>query len=94
MTTTRPLTAPNLVATGGGEESSLAMADDEVRVLWCLIQGNSTVFKVTASVDVDVSDLKKLVQEEHKNGMLSTTDAADLELWKACNSRGKRGQCS
>lgn len=102
-TTTRPLTAPNPVATGGGEERSLPMADDEVRVLWCFIKGDSTAFEVTAPVRASIGRLKKLVWEERKHGVLRETDATDLVLWKvssecpadstqltSCSSRNRR----
>jgi hypothetical protein len=40
------------------------MADNEVRVLWCLIRGESTPFEVIAPVNTSMNQLKKLVKEE------------------------------
>ena len=39
------------------------MADDGFRVFFCFVQGDSAVFKVKASVNDDVADLKKRVFE-------------------------------
>lgn len=58
------------------------MADDARRVFYGLVEGDHQVFKVTASVDNDTGDLKKLVQLEKKNGSLSNVDTAELILWK------------
>jgi hypothetical protein len=47
------------------------MANDPHRVLWCLItKSTSNPFDVTALVHASISKLKKLVWEEHKNGVL------------------------
>ena len=58
------------------------MADDAPRALQCLIEGESLLFKVTATGSLDMMDLKRLIKEERKNGMLKNVDAADLMLWK------------
>ncbi len=58
------------------------MPDDTVRALWCLVQGDSTPFKVTIRTNNDINDLKKRVHEEGKNGVLRGIDAKDLKLWK------------
>ena len=57
------------------------MADDGFRVLFCFVQGDSGVFKVKASVNDDVADLKKLVFEilDMDNQLLH---AHKLILWK------------
>jgi hypothetical protein len=44
-------------------KASSTMADNRSRVIFCAVQGDSDVFKVRASVDNDVADLKKLVFE-------------------------------
>jgi hypothetical protein len=41
-----------------------------VYLIWCLVQGHSGVFKVKASVDGGVVDLKNLIYQERKNTML------------------------
>jgi hypothetical protein len=40
------------------------MADDNDRVLWCLIHGESTPFEVIAPVNASMNQLKKLIKEE------------------------------
>jgi len=37
---------------------------------------------MTASSSTFIGQLKKLIREERKNGVLSSVDAADLTLWK------------
>jgi len=49
--------------------------------LWCLIEGTTTPFSVTASPDVDIDELKKMIQGEKKN-LFQRVDASDLILWK------------
>ena len=39
------------------------MDDNKFRVIFCIVQDDKDVFKVKASVDDDVADLKKLVFE-------------------------------
>ena len=58
------------------------MADDAPRALNCLIEGDSSPFKVKPTGSNDIIDLKKLIWEECKNGVLSSVDASDLTLWK------------
>ena len=48
----------------------------------CFVQDDSDVFKVKASVNGDVVDLKKLVFDEGKNSTFRDTDAKNLTLWK------------
>jgi len=57
------------------------MADDADRELYGLVEGDRVAFRVTASVDNDVEDLKQLVQMK-KKGSLRDVDAEDLILWK------------
>lgn len=56
--------------------------DDTVRVLRCLIKGTSIPMKISLSVDDDVDDLKAMVHESGKNGILRETDMRDLFSWK------------
>ena len=65
-------------------KASSAMADNKYRVICCVVQDDtaSAVFKVTASVDDDVADLKKLVSEQGINTTINTVLAKNLNLWK------------
>jgi hypothetical protein len=56
------------------------MADNGFRVIFCVVQGDSDVFKVKVSVDDDVADLKKLVFEILDRD--SKLRAHKLILWK------------
>jgi hypothetical protein len=58
------------------------MADDASRTLICLIEGEPITFKVKPTGKMDMMDLKKLIKEEGKHGVLSNVDAKDLILWK------------
>ena len=50
--------------------------------LWCYVVGDNTVFPVIASPTISVGQLKVLIKEMGKNGVLSSIDAPDLTLWK------------
>ena len=65
-------------------QQSSSMADDTLRTLVCLIAGESSLrlFKVNPTVSMDIMDLKGLIKEKRKNGVLSGVDAKDLTLWK------------
>jgi len=56
------------------------MADDAVRTLICIIEGESVVFKVKPTGSVDVMDLKDLIKEKRKD--VIHVDSASLTLWK------------
>ena len=58
------------------------MADDASYVLVCLIEGESSIFKVELARNRDIMDLKKCIKEERKNSTLSSVDSIDLILWK------------
>lgn len=58
------------------------MADDSRRELWCLIKNNSTAFRVTPLCKASIDELKGLIWEKRKNGVLRDVDATDLVLWK------------
>ena len=58
------------------------MPDDTVRVLRCLVKGGTTPMKISLSVDDDVDDLKEMVHDRGKNGILRDTDISDLFVWK------------
>ena len=57
------------------------MADDAIRVLVCLVEGESSIFKVNPTSNMDVTDLKDLI---HQKGV--GTFAKDLILWKVRKS--------
>jgi hypothetical protein len=58
------------------------MADNALRVLICLVEGDSSIFKVKPAGDTDIIDLKDLIWEENKNNVLKGVDSSDLILWK------------
>ena len=51
--------------------------------LWCLIEGDKTMFKVTIPIDSDIDVLKDKIKQK-KSHRLEQFDAAELILWKAC----------
>ena len=57
---------------------TLILRSKRVSSLWCLVDGDSRPFKVTALDNADVSDLMKLIKEEG----VDIPFAKDLELWK------------
>jgi hypothetical protein len=63
------------------------MADDTHHGLWCFIKGDSKAFRVTALGKTSIDEVKVLVWEKGKNGVLSGTDAKDLVLWKVSTER-------
>ena len=50
--------------------------------LWCLIDGDKTVFCVVIPMNEDISNLKESIKEKDKNGVLSNVDAKALTLRK------------
>ena len=50
--------------------------------LWCLIDGDSTPFKVSCTSNTDINDLKKLIHKAHERQLLHNVDATNLVLWK------------
>jgi Crinkler effector protein N-terminal domain len=52
--------------------------------LSCFIENDTTPFlvQVTAPIGMIIYDLKELIKEKGKNGVLSSVDAKDLTLWK------------
>ena len=59
-----------------------SMADDAIHALICLVEGDSSVFIVEPTGDMDIMDLKDLIWEENKNNVLNGVDSSDLILWK------------
>ena len=56
------------------------MINDPHRALWCVIKGDSTAFQVTAPGKASIDELKNLVWEKRKNGVLREIHATDLVL--------------
>ena len=54
--------------------------------LWCLVEGDSTPFKVIAPLNADIDDLKTLVRERGINVAERTILAKDLTVWKVSTS--------
>jgi Crinkler effector protein N-terminal domain len=57
------------------------MPGDQVRVLWCLVEGQTTAFKVIVSINNDTDGLKNLVKSA-KTPELDDVAADTLVLWK------------
>jgi hypothetical protein len=58
------------------------MADDAVRALLCIIEGESSLFRVKPTGNMDIIELKKLIREEGINTTERAVLAKDLILWK------------
>jgi hypothetical protein len=55
---------------------------DETYDFFGLIEGDSKVFSVTTSPTTPITELKKLIKEEGRNGVLNGVNSKDLALWK------------
>ena len=60
------------------------MAVDEVRKLYGLVEGEKVLFEVKVPIcnNLNVLDLRKLVWEERKSGLLGNFDVKDWVLLK------------
>jgi hypothetical protein len=58
-----------------------SMADDAPRILICLIEGQSSIFRVELTGNMDVSQLKELVKKAREM-ILSRVEHDDIILWK------------
>jgi hypothetical protein len=67
-----------------------SMADYAPPALTCLVEGESSVFRVKPTTDIQILDLKDLIQEKDKNGVLGSVDAKDQILWKVRMIMGQR----
>ena len=56
------------------------MADDGY-LIWCLVEGDTAIFPVTAPRALTIGELKELIKVE-KNHALKDVDADHLKLWK------------
>ena len=64
-----------------------AMADNAIYMLWCMVSDEGIPFKIRfPSIDFDIGNLKELIKEKIKNGILDGIDATDLALWKVSTS--------
>jgi Crinkler effector protein N-terminal domain len=57
------------------------MAEGSYRI-WCLIEGETAAFPVTASRDVPIGELKELIHEKGNKRALNGINAQDLGLWR------------
>jgi Crinkler effector protein N-terminal domain len=59
------------------------MADDALRSLVCLVEGDESLrFIVEPTGSMNIIELKILIKEAGKKSVLSDVDANDLTLWK------------
>ena len=63
--------------------------ENDTRVLFCLIEGDTDAFEVTVPTDRSIYFLKKVIQDACKN-TLRDVDAKYLVLWKVSASRCSR----
>jgi hypothetical protein len=80
MTSTQPQATTSSIASA--RNPAAAIADDTIHTLWCLVEGDSTPFKITAPPNIDIDDLKKLVRENKDKSSLRDVNASDLVLFK------------
>ena len=66
----------------------LIMADDAVRVLLCLVEGDSSIFEVEPSGTMNIIKLKDLIHGKGF-GNASPVLAKDLVLWKVRKSTAR-----
>jgi hypothetical protein len=55
---------------------------DQFRRLRCLIEGESVVFTVQVPCDLEIGDLKELIQSKRQLDTLKDVGPQILELWK------------
>jgi hypothetical protein len=60
------------------------MTDNQIRVLFCLLHGETAFFQVKAHVDNSVLELKELIREK-KHNTLRNFDANELFLYQVNN---------
>jgi Crinkler effector protein N-terminal domain len=79
-TSTQPQATTSRIAFA--HNPAATMFDDTARTLWCLVEGDSTVFEVTASANASINRLKELVREKGINVSERAILAKDLVLLK------------
>jgi hypothetical protein len=80
LTSTQPQASTSSIASA--RNPAAAIAGDTIHTLWCLVEGDSTVFEVAASANASINRLKVLVREKTDKGSLRDVNAADLVLLK------------
>ena len=63
---------------------------DHLPALTCLIEGESSVFEVKPTADIQILELKDDIRKMGKNGVLDNVGAKDLILWKVRMVMGQR----
>jgi hypothetical protein len=58
------------------------MTDDAPRALTCLIEGETSLFRVKPTGSMDILELKDLIHEKGINDTEHAVLAKDLVLWK------------
>jgi hypothetical protein len=69
------------------------MSEDATHTLWCLIEGESTVFSVMAPLNTNINDLKELIRGKGVYGALRGVDAKDLILFKVRLFQSPYSEC-
>jgi len=72
---------------------SLSLMENDTRVLFCLIEGDTDAFDVTVPTYKSISSLKKVIWDECKN-TFRDVDARYLVLWKVSHFRRNYPVCS
>jgi Crinkler effector protein N-terminal domain len=67
-----------------------SMADYSPPALTCLIEGESSLFRVKPTTDIDMVDLKELIREKGINATEHAVLAKHLLLWKVRMIMGQR----
>ena len=57
--------------------------------IWCFVEGDNSASYIASSSTMLMAELKKLIKEEGKNGVLGSVDAKDLILWKVRMTFGR-----
>ena len=60
------------------------MTDNAARTLWCLVEGEYALFRVTVPLDGYIADLQKTIKQE-KEDKFKYTDANELRLFQVCH---------
>jgi len=68
--------------------------ENDTRVFFCSIEGNTNLFGVTISTSKRIFFLKKAIWEECNNGALRDVNAQDLVLWQVSRFSGGYQVCS
>ena len=61
---------------------SYSVQCEDHRILWCIVQGDCEVFKVTPPLNIDIDDLKAVVHAKSVDITRRSLLPKDLILWK------------